>query len=231
MFYLNIQPPHLINKNQISKNNSSISTPNSSNRIILNNLHELSFQKYNYMQSVSFKGNYTNLMKDYKLSYGDINNLSATLTSFIVNPKLYIGAGRDKCVYSIPKMSNYVIAHKKAFSLNTKAKFMASKDVYGLGDKYNFGQPIIDNGNGTFVMKRVNGNSYSIYNWPEAFDRYTLNKQLPTRKEAVQFLNSLKELSQMPVEAYKHLTNQIKYLSEKVIIWRRGESNPCPKWI
>lgn len=77
MFYLNIQPPHLINKNQISKNNSSISTPNSSNRIILNNLHELSFQKYNYMQSVSFKGNYTNLMKDYKLSYGDINNLSA----------------------------------------------------------------------------------------------------------------------------------------------------------
>jgi len=183
----------------------------------LNSFNEFGIQNYNNIKALSFKGNYATFIKKYKNIYGDTKFLSQILTSFINKTELFIGAGRDKKVYSIPKLQDYVIAHKKAYSLNVDALFHKSADIYKLGDKYNFGQPILDNGNGTFIMKRVDGISYSIGNWPEAFDRYTLKKQYPTRNEAVQFLNSLKQVSKMPQDAYYHLANQIKYLSQKGI--------------
>lgn len=174
----------------------------------------------NYNRSnLSFCGNYNEFIGTYTKCYGNLAKMPEVLTSFLKNTSLLIGKGSKKIVYSIPKLPKYVIAHIQDTPINSSAPFYKSKDTYLIGDKYNFGQPIAENGYNTIIMERVQGKSHSVENWPIICRKYILEDIPPTPKEATDFLNSLRLIANMPIKAYEHVINEIKFLSEKGIVF------------
>lgn len=124
-----------------------------------------------------------------------------------------VGEGSSKYVFKIDGADDYLLALIKREYDPEKAPVPFTACEIPL-PKYNFGQALLDNGNGLMVMKKSEGIPHSLNRWVKCCARVCGAHGPMKQEEAEIAMRKICEISRMPIEAFNHFARQIKYLSE-----------------
>ena len=125
-----------------------------------------------------------------------------------------LGEGKDKIVYSLPNIVEYVIALFKSQVKLTDRNIYPFEQVKNLFPKFNFGQCIADNNHGLKILNRVNGEPHLLDDYVRRINSYTINTDI-TPVDAISVLEKLKRLEGFPQESFDVLVQKILYLNRK----------------
>jgi len=124
-----------------------------------------------------------------------------------------VGEGASKYVFKIDGADDYLLALiKKEYNPKSAPTQFTACDIPL--PEYNFGQALLDNGKGLMVMKKSNGVPHSLSRWVVCCARVCGNHGPMRREDARKALYKIREIANMPMEAFNHFTRQVKYLGE-----------------
>lgn len=133
----------------------------------------------------------------------------------ILRPQNMIGQGNSKCVYKIPKINDYVIAVIKreynSADKNITRRFSATKDEF---QGINFGQPVASDNAGLYILKKVEGEEYSLPMWILKYQASEIGSDNVSSDDAKTFFKKLKMMSCYPLSAYKDFAHKLKILND-----------------
>jgi len=190
---------HIVEVSKLLKNEAKVSLPN----LIANYTPNIVLRKPRFLRRY-----HLDFLLEYKDKYGDIP-LEETLKK-IVETEQPIGAGKDKRCYIFPGMEDYIIAHLYRYPLDNKSPKILPSDLKF--PMYNFGEPIMSNGESFMIMKRILGKQ-NLMDYIPVVKSLIANGRI-SKDVALEYLEKLKPLADFPQSAYDKLAQQIKYLNE-----------------
>ena len=128
-----------------------------------------------------------------------------------ISPDNFLGAGANSLVYSFsdPVLSKWALKVDKEPFSNEKG-FVIRKsrdDFYGM----NMGQEIARIGDRYRILKKIEGVPHSLLDWSPKINV----GEKPSYIESVEFLNSIKKISDFPQSSFDDYAKQLKLLTEK----------------
>ena len=167
-----------------------------------------------YMNNISFGQRYS--FADLNRRYFEINGhtFKSDISTIITSHDNMLGEGKNKIVYSLPNIAEYVIALLKSQVKLTDCNIYSFEQVKNLLPKFNFGQCIADNNNGLKILTRVNGKPHLLEDYVKRINSYTVNGDI-TQGDALRVLEKLKKLEGFPQESFDILIQKIIYLNRK----------------
>lgn len=128
----------------------------------------------------------------------------------ILTEENLLGRGREKDVYKIDKLPDYVLCVIRD-KYNPDKPISPFHQCFQTNSVTDTDLPIMMNNNGMYIKKNIGGKSHSLPNWLEKF-----TGAKPLNYEDVQyFMNSLKELSMFPCKSYVNFAKSLQKLNEE----------------
>ena len=173
--------------------------------MFINRIHQynITFEQRNSLADLNKKY----LKRNGHIFQGDILGIIASHDNVL-------GEGRNKIVYSIPNVAEYVLALLKSKVKSTNCNICSFEQVKNLLPKFNFGQCIADNNNGLKILNKVNGKPHLLDDYVERINSYTVNGDI-TLEDALRVMEKLKNLEEFPQESFDFLVQKIIYLNKK----------------
>jgi len=202
------------NKNRnINKNTSALKSFDSSN-LSKDTTRQVFYRPIFLGMTAQNKTSYwDDFLSEFKSSYPDTELNDVIIKSF-ENNKNFIGEGRDKIVFNIPLLENYVGGYlKRVPETDCNKPFVPSNYIKS---EYYFGEPIAENGK-FIIMKKIEGQEYSISKWAERYIDLQFKNSKITQEEAKVFLKTIEEIAQFPMKSYINLQKQVRYLTDNNI--------------
>ncbi|MCQ2739309.1 MAG: hypothetical protein MJ237_03685 [bacterium] len=166
-------------------------------------------------KNTSFKGIpltskklYSEFLKEYKKAYGTIP-LEDTVAS-VINTGVELAHGREKQIFKIPKMPEYLIGYLYDNPHDKKDKINETPLVFC---EYNFGQPFATNGSDIIIKKYIAGEPHLVSDFLQVINYITKNDKV-TREMALEYSDKLRLIKAFPQDAYNDLAKQLEYLYE-----------------
>ncbi len=124
-------------------------------------------------------------------------------------------ASSDKTsVYELPDMPEFLLRVPKESQPSFQVRLMSTTSLYPVHlCAYNFGQPILSNGDHIDIVRKVEGESLErIYktSYLSSFNRSS--DSIIAKHQAYQ--KTLSKLAELPVEAYEGLLHQLDYMTK-----------------
>ena len=130
----------------------------------------------------------------------------------LIKEENLLGMGKTNKAYSLEKLPQFVLRIPNNFKLNEN-KIFSCRPIKAFCKEYNFGEPIIDFGNGIQLLNKVEGVGCSFKNWVN-YMKDTVLKNLPICKNAAkENLKTLQEIADFPIESYIDFANKLKFLN------------------
>lgn len=158
---------------------------------------------------IMHSGIYEEFIQKYKDIYKE-SPLEDTVKQILKTEKS-IGKGREKEVFDIPKMPEYIVAH--LYRLEPKENLAIEKASNIELPKYNFGQAIATNNYDIFIKKKLEGIQNGIDNYVE-FIRNIFKANGATEEIAKTYLSKLMLFKDFPQKSYNDFAKKIEYISQ-----------------
>lgn len=199
--------------NKSKRNNASDSKIVIASDLLKNEFNPICYKPYFLGRTVHHNSLWKNYIMEFQKNYPNEQMTDVILISY-QNKENIIGEGSEKFVFTIPKVKSYVAAYlKRVPETNYNKPFKAGNLTES---EYYFGEPI--GGNGKFIiMKRINGESYSINDWFNKYFDVILGKQPVTQDDARNFVRKIREVASFPIESYIDIQKQLKFLTDRNI--------------
>lgn len=128
----------------------------------------------------------------------------------IIDKTNLLGQGREKDVYKIDKLPDYVLCVKRdEYKFGEPVKpFYQCFQSNKITDS---DEPIMMNAQGMYIKKYTGGKSHSLPNWYNVFHEI----EPLTYNDVNLFISQLEELSSFPAKSYVNLAKELQKLSEK----------------
>lgn len=151
------------------------------------------------------KSDYDEFNLKYGLAY---NKPLEEVVPGIMKENNLLGRGREKDVYKIPGMSDYVLCvirdeYDKDKNLTPFVKYEQSNKLE------NKDEPILKNDNGIYIKKYTQGSSHSIPNWVDK----CANPELVTYDDVECFKSQLADMSAFPVKSFVNFAKELQKMN------------------
>ena len=130
----------------------------------------------------------------------------------LIKEENLLGIGKTNKAYALEMLPQFVLRIPNNLNLREN-KVLNCKPIKVFCKEYNFGEPVIDFGNGIQLLNKVDGIGCSFKNWIN-YMKDTVFKNMPIGKNAAkENLKTLQEIANFPIESYIDLANKIKFLN------------------
>ena len=184
--------------------------------MLINN--QLPISRPNFMANNKIPS-YSTFKRNYRQRYPEMQ-VNRTLHKITTHKENIIGKGTFKTVFQIPKLPDFVLAliPSEIKKIPSKIKQLHPlRKIEKMDFKFNFGQPIACDNNGTYILMKARGKSHSFENWHERLEGMALGTKPITGPEAESFLKETRMLSGFTQSAYDNFAEQLVYLNEQDI--------------
>ena len=127
-----------------------------------------------------------------------------------IKPENMLGSGINSVVYNFnsPLLNSWVLkVDKRPFSKSKSDVFKKSKDVFG---SKNMGQEIATVVDRYRILKKIEGEVHSVYDWSYHVDNYSK----VTRQEALEFLDSITKIADFQQNSFDELAKELALLTK-----------------
>lgn len=180
--------------------------------------NQLQFNNPNFASKTSIP-DFSTFKRNYHQRYREIP-IDRTLHRITSRKENIIGKGSSKTVFKIQNLQDFVVAlipsEIKKIPVRIK-KLHPLRRMNKMNFKFNFGQPIACDNNGTYILMKARGKSHSLDNWNKRLEGIVLGDKPVTNQEAEEFLKETRMISGFSQSAYDNFAEQLVYLNEQDI--------------